>query len=621
MIKHKRRGVMPLRFSSEELHALLLTQVLIRLEPHLDRVKYLALQGNLRARNWSRLAEVAGSLDAVHPGVVSHYLQNQFVALLKKYPYTASEMPGFNPELAAWKKFQSAEHSCKRVNQKFRAMRNSWNRYAEHMSVMRSYISSVIGLSPNLDEVYEKCDFGPGASVGVSGDFTNFGRKISSPRWSVSPLALSFSTAALWKHEQLRTFLLGPEPVCYDFEKFKDIVKSRIEVVSHNKISFVPKTYKTFRSIASEPLLNGYVQKGLDVVLRKLLARVGLDLSDQSTNCRMARDGSLGGFNPYCTIDLSSASDSMSTEMVKNLIPEDWFTVLDCLRSHSYLYDGVKHRYHKFVSMGNGFCFPLQTLIFAAVCHAVCVMNGSPKDFRVYGDDIVLRQSDALLAIELLKFLGFKCNPEKTFLTGRFRESCGTDWYCGQDVRPVYLDFRLDTNVDLYKIHNATLRSYFTIDCFESVLGPLRSRCPESVRFLRPFHGNQDGAFTVSLDLAMHSKFVRWNRSSWAWSWKEVVSTPIRDRFDGIDPSVCNKLEYLAVLRASDSDHSLVSGFVPFLGDESLRPRNAMAEVSKRPLTVRRKTRASVRNRSYWGVEGSEPFIPEGALPGESPVV
>jgi hypothetical protein len=220
-------------------------------------------------------------------------------------------------------------------------------------------------------------------------------------------------------------------------------------------------------------------------------------------------------------------------------------------------------------------------------------MNGSPVDFRVYGDDIIVRQSDALVVLELLKFIGFKSNPEKTYLVGRFRESCGTDWYCGQDVRPAYLDFRLTTNIDLYKFHNATLRSSYTMEFFRRTRECLVRECPDEVRFLRPYHGNQDGAFTVPLDLAMHCKFVRWSRRSFSWRWLEVSHRPVRDRLRGYDPLLCNKLEYLAVLRGGSSGL---------------------------PLSVRRKARASVRSLSYWGVEGCNPFLPEGVLPGESPV-
>ena len=121
-----------------------------------------------------------------------------------------------------------------------------------------------------------------------------------------------------------------------------------------------------------EPLLNGFVQKGTDLEMRRLLRKVGIDLSDQSHNQRLAKRGSEGGFNPYCTIDLSAASDSLSYEVVKSFLPAEWFEYLCDIRAPRFLLAGADHteRYEKFCSMGNGFCFPLQTLLFR-----VCAMR------------------------------------------------------------------------------------------------------------------------------------------------------------------------------------------------------------------------------------------------------
>lgn len=582
MMKSRKRGVIPLNHSSLEIHSKVLSLTLNRLKPYVDDSTFSKLSGFLRARDWNRLLRCIESFpDAVQPGVIGLYAWTQFQSLVKKYPYTEEEASGFDPGAVAWKKFLASEHSCKRINQRFRAMKGKWNRYAESLRIMRSYIESTIGYQPDLDKIYDMCDFGPGACVGVSGNLTNFGRKFLSSRWSVTPLSLSFSIPALWKHEQLRILILGNEPVCLDYELFRSRVMAKVEMVSHNNINFVPKTFKTLRSIASEPMLNGFVQKGIDQYLRQRLARVGLDLTDQSRNSEMARLGSMGGFNPYCTIDLSSASDSLSYEVVKDLLPYDWFDLLDRTRSRFYKYKGDIAKYHKFVSMGNGFCFPLQTLIFAAACYAVCVSNGAPKDFRVYGDDIVVRQSEALQVLELLKFLGFRNNVDKTFITGSFRESCGTDWYGGLDVRPVYLDFRFRDTRDLYKLHNATLRSSLPFSFLEDVRSFLRDICPKDGLFVRPFHGPPDSAFTVSRDICLASKTVWWNRETWSYSWKELVSSSVRDRLWGFDPAICNSLEYLAFLRGSPSSM---------------------------PLAIRRKSKVSVRTISHWGPVGCDPF-------------
>jgi hypothetical protein len=188
-----------------------------------------------------------------------------------------------------------------------------------------------------------------------------------------------------------------------------------------------------------------------------------------------------------------------------------------------------------------------------------------------------VRRSMAALVLEVLRYFGFRHNPEKTFLFGQFRESCGTDWYCGQDIRPVYLDFRLTSTVDLYKFHNSTLRSDFSFPLFEEVRTALREACPERVRFLRHMHGNADAAFTVSTDVASSCPYFVWNRSTYAFTWLEVQTSGRRDLLNGFEPNVCNSMEYLAVLRGSHS---------------------------RSPLTVRRETKALVRRKSYWAIPG-----------------
>lgn len=584
----------PCSMPADVLYARTLSSYLNRLQVYFDPLEFQDWIGKIRARDWLGVIQLAELLDArVYVDVQDQYVKSQLVALVKKYPFTREEAPGFDPKLAAWKKFLAAEHRCKRINQRQSALRNGDGfRYPEILQDMRLYIKRVLGSTPRFSEIYDLCDFGPGASVGVTGDFTNLGRKLLAETWSVTRLALPYCTRALWQHEQIRGLILGSGPTCYSYELFAQKVAARSRLVTHNNISFVPKTFKTERSIASEPLLNGFLQKGIDQYMRRRLARHGLDLSDQEPNQLMAREGSLGGVNPYCTIDLTSASDSMSTSIVKLLLPPDWFDLLDRVRSHEYAYRGERHVYHKFVSMGNGFCFPLQTLLFAAAAYACTRQNGSPVDFRVYGDDIIVRRSEAAVTLEVLRYLGFRHNPEKTFLFGPFRESCGTDWYSGLDIRPVYLDFRFELNTDLYKFHNSTLCHDLAYGAFTDVRSRLLEACPLAVRFVRPYHGNADGAFTVPKDVAMSSPHVRWEKDRWAWSWREVLTDPIRDRLDGFHPDVCNVVEYLAVLRGSST---------------------------RVPLAARRKTRALVRRRSYWGLPAEISWKDAYPVRGESP--
>lgn len=454
----------------------------------------------------------------------------QIAALIKKYPFLPHEVPGLNPELTAVEKFIAAEHRCKRVNQRYRARRNN-RRFvpnADFWQTARAYIERVIGREPNLPSILRQCDFTAGASIGVHGNATNQARKIFAQDWSCTPTALPYAITALWLNTHLRDCILPGAIVCYDPDVFRGLVRAKVRRVDCNNITFVPKSAKTHRSIAVEPLLNGFVQKGVDEELRSLLRRVNIDLSDQTPNQVLAYAGSLGGPNPYCTIDLAAASDSLAIEVVRDLVPPDWFDFLTDVRSPWYTLHGKTRRYEKFCSMGNGFCFPLQSLIFAAVCHASLVQSGNSRsDFAVYGDDIVVPQNVALLVIERLRDLGFSTNRDKTFVTGPFRESCGRDWYQGQDVRPVNLDKRMSDVRQLCAFHNSTYRSDVLASSFEGVRAYLRTFRPH---LMRPGVEPGDTCFSVPLDLAMTSPWVRWRRDSQNWSWVEIASKPVQDR-------------------------------------------------------------------------------------------
>lgn len=492
----------------------------------------------------------------------SYFGEVQIAALIKKYPFTPQEVPGLNPEETALTKFFQSEEACKETNLRISNQRTSWDPAAEFKQLARDYISRTIGFAPDMERVYSLCDVTGGASMGINGDKTNVARKICASRWTVTPGALQYAIPALWHNSQIRDCILPGAMKCYDPLDFVSRIRERCTFVDHNNISFVPKTAKTHRSIAVEPFLNGFIQKGTDEYLRACLLRRGIDLSDQSRNQALALEGSLGGTNPYVTIDLAAASDSLSIEVVRDLVPPEWFEYLSDIRAPYFMLPGqklkvssdcevgVKHEYAKFCSMGNGFCFPLQTLIFASVCHAAMHQCGYDDDFSVYGDDIIIRQGAALLAVEMLQELGFRTNVDKTFITGPFRESCGADWYEGQDVRPVHLKERLADVRELFSFHNSCERSPWVSDFFTEVRPVVRSF--GGGKFLRPGKEPGDTCYSVPLDIAMSSPFTRWDIENSQWSWKEVKSRPIRDVFRLSEIEYANIL-MLACLRGSKS--------------------------------------------------------------------
>jgi len=285
------------------------------------------------------------------------------------------------------------------------------------------------------------------------------------------------------------------------------------EIVAGSKLTFVPKYADISRVICVEPILNMAFQKGISAVLKACLRRrTGINLSTQpSKNQQLAKLGSEKG--NYGTIDLESASDSISMGLVDLLFPSHVKRWLLAARSPAVTLPGNREplELHMVSSMGNDFTFPLQTMIFSAVVLAVYKVRGikpvNPRDpemikvkdrcfvkearsepdgvkptlrppgspdelfysseerrlsykrdsrlgnWAVFGDDIIVRREAYDDVARLLGLLGFTVNSNKSFNTGLFRESCGTDWFLGQNVRGVYIK-SLDTVHDVYSAIN-----------------------------------------------------------------------------------------------------------------------------------------------------------------------
>jgi hypothetical protein len=315
--------------------------------------------------------------------------------------------------------FYASESSCKKTNDRFCAM--PMGRLSGDLQLVRDRIARILGPldTSTLNFIQDRCRFGPGATTGVRG--------------MGSVMSDKYDAEMHLTHELIPFYraLLG--------DNWWSIQASPI-IVKGNKFTTVPKNAKTDRGICIEPTLNIYGQLGIGACIRKRLKSFGIDLNSQDKNRSLAKRA----YSDYlATIDLSAASDSLSWGVVLSLLPEDWFELLNLFRSsHTYLGDNLIEL-EKFSSMGNGYTFELESLIFAAVT-SVCVPYKDSALWSVYGDDIICPQKYSQRVIDNLNHLGFTVNSKKSFLAGSFFESCGTDWFCGQPVRPFYLKQRKD---------------------------------------------------------------------------------------------------------------------------------------------------------------------------------
>lgn len=273
-----------------------------------------------------------------------------------------------------------------------------------------------------------------------------------------------------------------------------------------NRVEFVPKNWKTFRTIACEPEGNLLLQLSLDTWLKGRLRKFfRIDLTDQSRNRDLAKLGSIDG--SYSTIDLESASDTIAKDVVRLLLPEEWFHVFDCFRSPCYInpVTGFVRPYEKFSSMGNGSTFVLETLIFAAVC----VAHGA-RDFSVYGDDIVIPSDIFSKVTATLSKLGFTVNRSKTYSTGFFRESCGKHYHRGYDVTPFYLR-SWNVRKDSIRYHNINGLSSISIHAGKHLEGFVLSLIQKD-DLLVPFNGMSTSGIFINIGDAYELQLFRRNK-------------------------------------------------------------------------------------------------------------
>lgn len=210
----------------------------------------------------------------------------------------------------------------------------------------------------------------------------------------------------------------------------------KLNLVKAARLTTVPKNYRTDRVICVEPSVNNLFQKWIGNKIRERLKMRGLNLDSNQLNIQYSRIGSID--QTYSTIDLSHASDSITGLMVMDLLPPEWFELLYAFRTDFVEVAGDPLELESFSTMGNGFTFEVESLIFYAVTKTLYNLYGLREKPIVFGDDIVVRTEMFTLLKSILTEMGFDINESKTF-SGCFTESCGHDWYCGVNVTPFYV--------------------------------------------------------------------------------------------------------------------------------------------------------------------------------------
>lgn len=473
--------------------------------------------------------------------------------------YQATEILKKNPRLplsidrkkVAIRKFFDAEALCAETNSRLLEFHKdpliAGSDILNTVFRTQDIIQRILGTHPNrsdLSFIEESMRFGPGATTSISGIVTQ-GRKYSTTTLDCTSDLVAFrafSFPHLWKG-----------------------VVTDLNIVSGSRLTTVPKNAKTDRCICIEPDLNIFVQLGIGACIKRKLKRFGLDLNSQEGNRSLASQAQ--NLN-LATVDLSSASDTLSIETVRLLLPQWWTSLIELPRCPTTEVEGSRVILEKWSSMGNGYTFELESLIFYSVALSVTPVCDWGK-VSVFGDDIIVPSNVYPDLIRTLNFLGFKVNKEKTFGSGLFYESCGTDWFNGFNVRPFFLrsdhhDFPTICYLYANNARRWAHRRNGGGSCDSRCL-PFWLRCFRAVRpkdaHLIP-EGQGDTGFIVDFD--KKSPSIRSPRGSgWGGYWF------VYRRIASVERIVSSEGSYLAFLSGKTSDFTL--------GREALRGRHKRA--------------------------------------------
>jgi hypothetical protein len=501
---------------------------------------------------------------------VSHFL--------KKYAF--DESPVYTEDYrqrAALRSMRKAEKWCYIINRRCQSPKLE----PLLLSEAKRTLCWAMGSVPDGKVISDRGYFGPGVNVGVNGSQTDGQWKFSLPLTITSLLQSQFSTATQWLSAVFlqfgyRSYLNGvnyaPSPdICLALqeaqERFSargvmDVYYRRLRKVYGNKVAYVPKDSKTLRCIACEPMVNSYYQNGLGSIMVDRLAKksASLDLRSQERNRVFARIGSNTG--SFATIDLSSASDTISLGVARLLLPKEWYSLFKFLRSPRFLDRGKWVKANKLSSMGNGYTFPLESVLFYSITKAAIVCELVTRGYTlsdarratsahgprqagiyepsVYGDDIIVRSDMYDAVSKAIAAFGFWINGAKSYAQGPFRESCGHDYHHGDYVRPIFLKKKISNGMQIITLINQLSHPEglgWLTERFGVVFSGLMSRIAALSRQLSadlpygPFYGRVEDLFICAPLEMLHSRdHLLWDELGQRWVYYPIVVETLREK-------------------------------------------------------------------------------------------
>lgn len=391
----------------------------------------------------------------------------QLVNWAKRYRFANDLFSDEHLRLVSWKNYSDTQLRCAEpidVALLYRSgLVSRWRRIAA--SILGEYTET---------EHFERCMFAKNACVGHPSRRKGLDQKLKGP-FTGSTEHISF----LQRYAETDPTL-------------KDILgehRSPFRPVPSLKLTFVPKSYKALRAIMPDTLAGSFYSAGLGEMIKSRLKCCGLNINTLQRRHRslaMKSSRVFGWANDrvssgrrLATVDLSSASDSITTQLLSLILPRKWFHAVTKGRIPYYEYSGETYRLVSACTMGLGHTFPLETLVFYVLTRGVAEWYGqkASREISVYGDDIIVStevltgQGKYPSLVSVFRTLHLKINEDKSFWGWcNFRESCGGDFYRGHDVRPASPEMQASQLPPssyvtfLYKLANALLAHWHPLE-------------------------------------------------------------------------------------------------------------------------------------------------------------
>lgn len=391
----------------------------------------------------------------------------QLLNWTKRYRFANDLFSDEDLQRVSWKNYSDTQLRCSKpfdVSILYRTgLVSRWRRIAR--SILGEYTEA---------EHFERCSFAKNACVGHPSRRKGLDQKLKGP-----------FTGSM-EHILFLQRYAETDPT------LKDILgehQSPFHPVPSLRLTTVPKSYKALRVIMPDTLAGSFYSSGLGEMISSRLRRCGLNINTlQRRHRRLAmkssrvwgwRSDSVSCRHRLATVDLSSASDSITTQLLSMILPRKWFHAVIRGRVSNFSYDGSTYKLVSACTMGLGHTFPLETLVFYVLTRGVAEWYGqkAARSISVYGDDIIV-PTEVLLGsgtypslLSIFRHIHLLINESKSFWGWcNFRESCGGDFYRGHDVRPASPEMQstqlpaLTYVTFLYKIANSLLAHWHPLE-------------------------------------------------------------------------------------------------------------------------------------------------------------